>query len=141
MRKLMGCLGGSQKQAATTMLLHKRDGSAFWAHVVACPLGLSREQQQVLLGYNYHQPASQFYGSSGSAAAAAAAAGGGGGGQGAGGSGLKAPQVLVLVLDVTQQRPKRLGKYLMGKVLGQGASGLVRMGKNTTNGEELDYHT
>jgi hypothetical protein len=43
------------------------------------------------------------------------------------------------VSDVTSTRPKRVGKYLLGKILGQGASGVVRVGKNTATGEAISW--
>lgn len=61
----------------------------------------------------------------GGAPAAAAATGGGVGGF---------LQLLVFA-DITSSRLKRLGKYVVGKVVGQGASGIVRMGKNPATGE------
>jgi len=42
---------------------------------------------------------------------------------------------VVLVVDITTTRPRRLGKYLLGQVLGQGASGVVRVGRNTQTGD------
>ena len=38
-------------------------------------------------------------------------------------------------MDITATRLKRIGKYMLGKVLGQGASGMVRMGRNTSTGK------
>jgi hypothetical protein len=47
--------------------------------------------------------------------------------------------VLVLVMDITATRLKRIGKYMLGKVVGQGASGMVRMGRNTSTGGMSDH--
>ena len=45
---------------------------------------------------------------------------------------------LCLVVDITAARLKRVGKYVLGKVIGQGAFGLVRIGKNLQTGEWAD---
>lgn len=42
---------------------------------------------------------------------------------------------LCLVVDITTARLKRVGKYILGKVIGQGAFGLVRIGKNLQTDE------
>eukprot|EP00878_Enallax_costatus_P023670 GHUV01025198.1.p1 GENE.GHUV01025198.1~~GHUV01025198.1.p1 ORF type:complete len:812 (+),score=246.94 GHUV01025198.1:450-2885(+) len=47
----------------------------------------------------------------------------------------RAQHHLVLLVNITAKRPHRVGKYYMGRVLGQGASGIVRLGKNTATGE------
>jgi len=44
-------------------------------------------------------------------------------------------QVLLMVADVTQTKPKKIGKYQLGKVIGQGASGVVRKGRDVTTNE------
>ena len=43
--------------------------------------------------------------------------------------------MLLVLADVTSQKLRRLGKYVVGKVVGQGASGVVRMGKNPATDE------
>eukprot|EP00877_Chromochloris_zofingiensis_P009791 jgi/Chrzof1/5065/Cz15g10150.t1 len=48
---------------------------------------------------------------------------------------------LLLIIDVTTTRLKRIGKYVLGRVLGQGASGVVRMGRNTTTDELVAVKT
>lgn len=44
-------------------------------------------------------------------------------------------QVLIMVSDITQTKPKKVGKYQLGKVIGQGASGVVRKGRDTQTNE------
>lgn len=41
---------------------------------------------------------------------------------------------LNILLDVTSTRPSRIGKHIMGRVIGSGASGIVRIGKSTISG-------
>jgi hypothetical protein len=41
---------------------------------------------------------------------------------------------LLLLVDITSSTAKRPGKYTLGRVLGAGASGVVRIGKNTATG-------
>ena len=41
---------------------------------------------------------------------------------------------LCVVLDITSAKPKKVGKYLMGKILGKGSFGTVRLGQNTVTG-------
>lgn len=129
MRKLIAAqLGGGGGWAK--LLLYRRDGSPFWALAYACPLSpvLQPAKQQQAGGSGGGggtAPSSSRETSSGGGGTAAADGGGGGG------------QVLVLLADVTSARLRRLGKYVMGKVVGQGASGVVRMGKNPATGEGL----
>ncbi|GMH43205.1 hypothetical protein BSKO_11127 [Bryopsis sp. KO-2023] len=40
-------------------------------------------------------------------------------------------QHLNVLVDVTSTRPSKIGKYIMGRVIGSGASGVVRIGKST----------
>ena len=123
MRKLMAAqLSGAGGWAK--LLLYKRDGSPFWALVHVCPLqppplGLgsaaaAQQQQQPA----QQQPAETSENS------------------GAGGASCSSLHLL-LVADVTSSRLKRLGKYVVGKVLGQGASGIVRVGKNPATGAAM----
>ena len=42
---------------------------------------------------------------------------------------------LCVVINITATKPKKAGKYLMGKVLGKGSFGTVRVGQNTVTGE------
>ena len=46
-----------------------------------------------------------------------------------------AAQHLCLLLDITAQKPRRIGKYILGKQLGKGAFGTVRLGKDPATGE------
>lgn len=41
---------------------------------------------------------------------------------------------LNIITDVTSTRPSRVGKHIMGRVIGSGASGIVRVGKSTIGG-------
>lgn len=41
---------------------------------------------------------------------------------------------LNILLDVTSTRPSRIGKHIMGRVIGSGASGIVRIGKSIISG-------
>ena len=41
---------------------------------------------------------------------------------------------LCIVMDITSNKPKKVGKYLLGKILGKGAFGTVRLGQNTATG-------
>ena len=43
---------------------------------------------------------------------------------------------LCVIADITTSRFKKIGKYILGKVVGSGASGIVRKGKNVVSGEE-----
>lgn len=45
-----------------------------------------------------------------------------------------AAQHLCLLLDITARKPKRIGKYIVGKQLGKGAFGTVRLGKDSATG-------
>lgn len=47
---------------------------------------------------------------------------------------------LVIMLEVTTSKVIKVGKYLMGKVLGKGASGLVRKCRNTQTGAPPERH-
>ena len=49
-----------------------------------------------------------------------------------------AAQHLCLVLDITARKPRRIGKYVMGKQLGKGAFGTVRLGKDPATGKTLN---
>ncbi|KAK9825760.1 hypothetical protein WJX74_005153 [Apatococcus lobatus] len=46
-----------------------------------------------------------------------------------------AAQHLCLLLDITARKPRRIGKYIMGKQLGRGAFGTVRLGKDPATGD------
>ena len=46
-----------------------------------------------------------------------------------------AAQHLCLLMDITARKPRRIGKYIMGKQLGRGAFGTVRLGKDPATGE------
>ncbi len=46
-----------------------------------------------------------------------------------------AAQHLCLLLDITAHKPRRIGKFIVGKQLGKGAFGTVRLGKDPTTGE------
>lgn len=50
-------------------------------------------------------------------------------------------QHLCVIMDITTTRHKRVGKYIMGKVVGTGASGTVRKGKNTQTDEIVAVKT
>jgi hypothetical protein len=125
----------------TKLLLYRRDGTPFWALVYACPLWPCPLPRPAADGKQPAAGGSSGSGSGGASSNAAAAAGGGGGtpsdpgGGAAGGVGAGGNLQLLLLMDVTSQRLRRLGKYMVGKVVGQGASGVVRMGKNPTTGE------
>jgi hypothetical protein len=116
------------------LLLYRRDGAPFWALVHACPLwpapaAADAAAQQKGQGDGKQQPPPQPPQQAGvvrDGSSGASSSGGGGGAT----SGLQ----LLLLADVTSQRLKRLGKYVMGRVLGQGASGVVRVGKNPSTG-------
>ncbi len=56
------------------------------------------------------------------------------GAQGGQGQGVARRYCLCVVVDVTASRLKRVGKYVLGKVIGAGAFGLVRVGKSTVTG-------
>ncbi|KAF8065890.1 OSK3 [Scenedesmus sp. PABB004] len=105
-------LGG--RHAATKALLYRRDGAPFWALAASCPLA----------------------GAAAAAAAGAEAAGGAAQQPASGGGPPAAPaRRLLLLLPVTSTRPRRVGKYVLGRVLGSGASGVVRLGRNTATDE------
>nr|AML77961.1 putative LOV domain-containing protein [Dunaliella salina] len=44
-------------------------------------------------------------------------------------------QTLCILVDITATRLKRVGKYALGKVIGSGSYGIVRIGKNTASDE------
>lgn len=112
MRKLMNAqLSGTGGWAK--LLLYRRDGAPLWALVHVCPLQAAAAPA---LAHATQRPA----------------AADGGGGVGGGCGGLQ----LLLVADVTSTRLRKLGKYVVGKVLGQGASGVVRVGKNPQTGAD-----
>ena len=46
-----------------------------------------------------------------------------------------AAQHLCLLMDITARKPRRIGKYIMGKQLGKGAFGTVRLGKDPATGQ------
>lgn len=48
---------------------------------------------------------------------------------------------LCVIMDITTTRHKRIGKFIMGKVVGTGASGTVRKGKNTQTEEIVAVKT
>ncbi|CAD7702489.1 unnamed protein product, partial [Ostreobium quekettii] len=52
-------------------------------------------------------------------------------------SGARPCQMLSVVVEVTSSRPRRIGKYLMGRTIGQGASGVVRLGKVAGQDDEI----
>ena len=41
---------------------------------------------------------------------------------------------LCLLVDVTASKLKRVGRYTLGRVVGRGAFGVVRLGQNTQTG-------
>ena len=43
-------------------------------------------------------------------------------------------QHLCLLVDVTASRLKRVGRYNLGRIIGKGAFGVVRLGQNTQSG-------
>lgn len=51
------------------------------------------------------------------------------------------PLAACLLADITNARLKRVGKYVLGKVLGAGASGVVRKGKNAQTDELVAIKT
>ena len=44
---------------------------------------------------------------------------------------------LCLLVDVTASKLKRVGRYTLGRVVGRGAFGVVRLGQNTQTGAAL----
>ncbi|KAK9815615.1 hypothetical protein WJX72_006892 [[Myrmecia] bisecta] len=50
-------------------------------------------------------------------------------------------QHLCILVDVTSNKQKRIGRYAMGKVIGKGAFGIVRLGQNTATGEKVAIKT
>jgi hypothetical protein len=129
MRKLM-VAQFSSTAAWAKLLLYRNNGTPFWALIYTCPLwpapvvptasqalkgaGEAKQEQQQQQQQQQQQA---------------------GGSRDSGSSGGAGQLQLLVIADVTSQRLKRLGKYVVGKVLGQGASGVVRMGKNPATGE------
>jgi len=144
MRKLMTAqLSGAA--AWVKLLLYRRNGAAFWALVYTCPA----TQQPVVRPAAGSKPPDggrQQPGGTSREVTGAAAAGDGargsmdGPGSGSGG-GCGGSLQLLFVIDITSQRLKRLGKYVVGKVVGQGASGVVRLGKNPVTDELVAIKT
>ncbi|KAI8475532.1 MAG: hypothetical protein J3K34DRAFT_517347 [Monoraphidium minutum] len=163
MRKLMALqLSGTAGWAK--LLLYRRDGAPFWALVHACPFSRPRppaaagapraaDVRRQSEGGKEDGGEDDGMAPASSAAQAAAAppqagdaasarsssdagSSGGGGGGGSGGA-LR----LLIVCDVTGSRLKRLGKYVVGRVIGQGASGVVRMGRNPATDELVAIKT
>ena len=48
---------------------------------------------------------------------------------------------LCLLVDVTASKLKRVGRYNLGRVVGRGAFGVVRLGQNTQTGDSSCPHT
>lgn len=97
----------SGKAAVAKLLLYRKDGSPFWALLATSPCDVQQAAATNTAGgavQQQHQEDSEQ------------------------------KQHVVLVVNITSSRQRRVGKYLLGKVLGQGASGLVRVGKNTVTG-------
>ena len=146
----------SHTPSLTKLLCYKRDGTPFWALVLSCPITPAAPQppQQLgrgLVGGSSGRAAQAYGGLAGRAGGLGlggllgglgSALGNQGGGAGAGGEGGGAGSsavkyCLCCVVDITAQRLRRIvgGKYVLGKVIGQGAFGLVRIGKNVSTGE------
>lgn len=47
---------------------------------------------------------------------------------------------LCIIVNITATKPKRAGKYVLGKVLGKGSFGTVRVGQNTLTGARFSYN-
>jgi PAS domain S-box-containing protein len=122
LRHLMSAQVGS-KRDLVNMLLYKKDGSPFWALVASTPLFTGQdlaggaEQQTLQLEQERQQQQQQQQQEQDQTWHCIAA-----------------PHLL-LVVDINAMRPRRIGKYILGKVLGQGASGMVRLGRHTGTGE------
>lgn len=95
------------RPAVAKLLLYRKDGSPFWAMVASCPVG---SQAAAASSADSAQPPPQQQQQ-------------------------QLQQHLMIVINTTASRPRKIGKYLLGRVLGQGASGVVRIGKNTATGE------
>jgi hypothetical protein len=114
MRHLMAAQS-SGSHSSMKVLLYKRDGSPFWAMAATCPLmGWKHRTAPTTLAAGSLQQQQQQ--------------------QPGGGSGVDRNMQLLLLVDITSSTAKRLGKYTLGRVLGAGASGVVRIGKNTATG-------
>jgi hypothetical protein len=102
------------RQAILKMLLYKRDGSPFWAMVATCPLVVWNHQTALMTaGSLLQQPP-------GGSSCVERSSG--------------ASTQLLLLMDVTSSTAKRVGRYTLGRVLGAGAIGVVRIGRNTATG-------
>jgi hypothetical protein len=120
MRHLMAAQS-SGSHASMKMLLYKRDGSPFWSMAATCPLAVWKHSttSTKLEAASLQQQQPQGGSSSGWERSSGSGA---------------ITQQLLLLMDITSSTAKRLGKYTLGRVLGAGASGLVRIGKNTATG-------
>lgn len=96
------------RPAVAKLLLYRKDGSPFWALVASCPLLV--QQSGGLTGADTAQPQQQQQQE-------------------------QQQQHLMVVINTTAARLPKIGKYVPGRILGQGASGVVRIGRNTSTGE------
>ncbi|KAL3139144.1 hypothetical protein ABBQ32_005929 [Trebouxia sp. C0010 RCD-2024] len=97
------------------ILCYKRDGTPFWALLYNFPLHSDKSD-----------PVSSKPGSSSMP-------------EGPSAGGLSGPALtnLCLLVDVTASKLKRVGRYNLGRVVGRGAFGVVRLGQNTQTGETV----